>query len=188
LRNPKNKEPIKRMSDEELVEGCLKNDKASQDYLYKKYASKMFGLCIRYSNTREEAEDVLQEGFIKVFNKIDRFKHEGSFEGWIRRIMINTALKSKDKRILKYENTGLENVREPKFESQVLGELNRKELIGIIDRLPEGYRVVFNLFAVEGYPHKEIAQMLQISEGTSRSQYSRARQSLIKIIEKIYTN
>jgi RNA polymerase sigma factor (sigma-70 family) len=175
------------MSDEELVEGCLRNDKASQDYLYKKFSSKMFGLCIRYSNTREEAEDVLQEGFIKVFNKIDRFKHEGSFEGWIRRIMINTALKSKDKRKLKYENAGLDNVREPKFDSQVLGELNRKELMRIINSLPEGYRVVFNLFAVEGYPHKEIAQMLQISEGTSRSQYSRARQNLIKIIDKTYT-
>ena len=175
------------MSDEELVEGCLKNDKASQEQLYKKFASKMFGLCIRYTNTREEAEDVLQEGFIKVFDKIDRFKHEGSFEGWIRRIMINTALKSKDKRILKYEHTGLDNVGEPRFESRVIGELDRKQLMKIIDQLPEGYKVVFNLFAVEGYPHKEIAQMLGISEGTSRSQYSRARQNLIKIIEKIYT-
>ena len=187
MKNPKNKEPIKWMSDEELVEGCIRNDKASQDYLYKKFSSKMFGLCIRYTNTREEAEDVLQEGFIKVFDKIDRFKHEGSFEGWIRRIMINTALKSREKRIAKYENTGLDHVKEPKFDSSVLSELNRKELMGIVNALPEGYRVVFNLFAVEGYPHKDIAKMLGISEGTSRSQYSRARQNLIKIIEKIYT-
>lgn len=187
MKNPQNKEPIKWMSDEELVAGCLRNDKASQEYLYKKYASKMFGLCIRYSNTREEAEDVLQEGFIKVFDKIDRFKHEGSFEGWIRRIMINTALKSKDKRKLKYENAGLDHVQEPKYDSKVLGEMGRRELMDIINKLPEGYRVVFNLFAVEGYPHKDIAEMLGISEGTSRSQYSRARQTLIKIIEKIYT-
>ncbi|MBO6518349.1 MAG: RNA polymerase sigma factor [Bacteroidia bacterium] len=172
-------------SDEELIKGCIREDRHMQGLLYQKYADKMFAVCLRYSNSREEAEDVLQEAFIKIFDKISKFRQEGSFEGWMRRIMVNTALRSWDKRARKFEPGNLDDITEPAQPAHVLDGIGAKEIMQMIRRLPEGYKVVFNLFAVEGYSHKEIGELLNINESTSRSQYARARKNLMQMIEKI---
>jgi len=127
----------------------------------------------------------LQEAFIKIFDKISKFRREGSFEGWMRRIMVNTALRSWDKRARKFEPGDLDHVQEPALDARVLGEMGAKEIMKLIEQLPDGYKVVFNLFAVEGYSHKEIGEMLNITESTSRSQYARARKSLKLMLEKL---
>jgi RNA polymerase sigma-70 factor (ECF subfamily) len=145
----------------------------------------MFAVCLRYTNSRQEAEDVLQEAFIKIFDKISKFRREGSFEGWMRRIMVNTALRSWEKRANKFEPGDLDNVQEPMTTVSVLDGIGAKEIMAMIDKLPEGYKVVFNLFAVEGYSHKEIGELLNINESTSRSQYARARRNLKQMIEKL---
>lgn len=172
------------MSDEELIEGCIREDRNAQGLLYKKYASKMYAVCLRYSNTKEEAEDVLQDAFMKIFDKISYFRNDGSFEGWMRRIMVNTALRSRDKRALKFEPGDLESVPEPIIASSVLAEMNVKEIMHEIAQMPEGYRLVFNLNAVEGYNHKEIGEILGINESTSRSQFARARKYLMNLLNK----
>lgn len=173
------------MSDEELIEGCIREDRGFQGLLYEKYADRMFGVCLRYSSTREEAEDILQEAFIKIFDKISKFRGDGSFEGWLKRIMVNTALSSKDKRVLKYETHDIDDAPEPGIDPGAIHAMSQQEIVDLINQLPEGYKVVFNLFAIEGYPHKEIAAMLNISESTSRSQYARARKQLMKMIGKV---
>jgi len=167
-----------------LIEGCVKEDRDSQAQLYQKYANKMFGVCLRYCNTREEAEDVLQDAFVKIFDRISTFRKEGSLEGWIRRIMVNTALKSRDKRRKKFEVSDLDSVAEPEFNANVIANINTKDLMRIIAALPEGYQHVFNLYAVEGYSHKEIGDILGVSESTSRSQYSRARKILMEKVNQ----
>jgi RNA polymerase sigma factor (sigma-70 family) len=172
------------MSDDELIKGCIREDRHLQGLLYEKYANKMYAVCLRYSKTREEAEDVLQDAFMKILDKISYFRGEGSFEGWMRRIMVNTALRSKDKRIMKFEPGNLEDVIEPSIGSVVLGDMNVKEIMKLINQMPEGYRLVFNLSAVEGYSHKEIGKILGINESTSRSQYARARKYLMNLMEK----
>ena len=170
------------ISEEQLIEGCCKGDRLAQRNLYEIYSRKMFGVCIRYCNNREEAEEVLQEGLLKVFTKIGDFKKEGSLESWIKRIIINTALdlyrRNKNRQA---ETEWQENIN---VEVEPLTDLKAKELLQIIKTLPIGFRTVFNLYAVEGYNHGEIANLLNISEGTSKSQYSRARQHLVKLIEK----
>ena len=168
------------LDDQDLIKGCLKEDRNSQAELYKKYSNKMYAVCLRYCNTREEAEDVLQDAFVKIFDRISSFRGDGSLEGWIRRIMVNTALKSRDKRRMKFESGDIEHVAEPSFNAQVISEINKKDLMKVIRELPEGYKHVFNLYAVEGYSHKEIGEMFDITESTSRSQYSRARKMLIE--------
>lgn len=172
------------MSDEELIEGCIREDRNVQGLLYKKYSNKMYAVCLRYCNTREEAEDVLQDAFIKIFDKISYFRGDGSFEGWMRRIMVNTALRSRDKRMLKFEPGDLDKVAEPVIPSSVLGEMNVKEIMHEVEQMPEGYRLVFNLNAVEGYNHKEIGEILGINESTSRSQFARARKYLMNLLNK----
>ena len=169
-------------SDEQLIAGCLKGDKLSQRDLYDKYSRKMFGVCLRSCNRREEAEEVLQEGLLKVFHNLKDFKREGPLESWIKRIIINTALdfyrRNKNRQ---QETEWQENII---ISIEPLTELKTKELLKIIQSLPLGFRTVFNLYAIEGYNHAEIGDMLNISEGTSKSQYSRARQHLMTMIEK----
>ena len=169
-------------SDEHLIAGCLKGDKLSQRDLYDKYSRKMFGVCLRYCNRREEAEEVLQEGLLKVFHNLKDFKRVGPLESWIKRIIINTALdfyrRNKNRQ---QETEWQENII---ISIEPLTELKTKELLKIIQSLPLGFRTVFNLYAIEGYNHAEIGDMLNISEGTSKSQYSRARQHLMTMIEK----
>ena len=159
-----------------------------QQELYRRYASKMYGVCLRYAANTEVAEDISQEGFIKIFNKINSYRGEGSFEGWIRRIFVNTAIEQFRKKIYLQPLTETEeNTVEGKYLS-VLDNLAEKDIIQLVQQLSPGYRTVFNMYVVEGYTHKQIAEMLGISEGTSKSQLSRAKlilQDLVKaFIEK----
>ncbi len=163
---------------EQLIERCRDFDRKAQHDLYERYAPKMLAVCIRYVKKKEEAEEVLMNGFIKIFNKIEDFNDEGSFEGWVRRIMVNESLNH-----IRYrKNLFVETDEEESWPEPQHAPLESKEtttaLMQMIDELPIGYRTVFNLFAIEGYGHKEIADMLEIDEKTSRSQLSRARKQL----------
>lgn len=161
------------LHEESLILACKEGDRGAQNSLYKKFGGKMLAICKRYLKDQMEAEDVLMEGFLKVFLKIREFKNEGSLEGWIRRIMVNECLMSLRKRKITYpmEEEAL-LVPEP---AAVLEQMTSLEIQEHILRLPDGFRTVFNLYAIEGYSHAEIAEQLGISEGTSKSQLSRAR-------------
>jgi RNA polymerase sigma factor (sigma-70 family) len=173
---------------QQLVKDCLKGKPAAQKQLYELYAPQMLGVCYRYTKSREDAEDVLQEGFVRVFKFMDQYKQEGELGAWIRRIMVNTVLNYL-KQSKKYQHDLLFD----KAELHVVSnddpavKLDAKELAQLIRQLPTGYQTIFNLHAVEGYSHVEIAQMLGINEGTSRSQYMRGRQLLINWINNTAT-
>ena len=175
----------KMLSEEKLINKCLSNDSKAQKELYNRFAPKMWGVCLRFAKNAMIAEDILQEGFIKVFCKLEQYTHEGSFEGWIRRTMINTAINYFKKNINSYNEQVYDDVifNEGVKESALDG-MAAQELLTVIQKLPEGYRLVFNLHAIEGYTHKEISKMLNISENTSKSQLSRARNALQKKIKK----
>lgn len=145
----------------------------------------MYALCLRYARNRMEAEDIMQDGFIRVFRKMHTFKHKGSFEGWIRRIMVHTAIKYFKKGSNKNEFSNLEEVSEKKVESKAVGNISEAELLQLIDTLPLGYKTVFNLYVIEGYKHHEIAEMLDIGESTSRSQLLKARKVLQNALKKL---
>jgi len=172
------------LDERELIKGCVNNDVHCQKVLYEMYAPKMMGVSLRYCNSKMEAEDVLQDAFIKVFNKIKTFKGEGSFEGWIRKIVVFTALKSNDKRVKKFEPGSLDNIPERSFDPRAISNMETDTLLKILQELPDGYRTVFSMYAIEGYSHKEIGEALGVSEVTSRTQYSRAKQQLIKLLAK----
>ena len=166
------------ISDSDLIEGCIRGDRRMQRELYNRFAPKMYGVCVRYAANAEEAEDILQEGFIKVFKKMGSFRGEGSFEGWIRRIFVNTAIEYyRKKTYLQPITEQEENTVEGKYLT-VLDNLAEKDIIKLVQQLSPGYRTVFNMYVVEGYTHKQIADQLGISEGTSKSQLSRAKQIL----------
>lgn len=171
------------MSDEELVQRCINNDAAAQEYLFKHFSGKLLGLCARYCESIEEAEDVLQDGFIKIFQKMESFRNQGSLEGWMKRIMVNTALDAFRKNKNSRYNIDIETIEYPSEQYTVTDSMEAKDLMKIIRSMPPGFRTIFNLFAIEGYPHKEIAQMLGITESTSKSQYSRARVYLQKVLQ-----
>lgn len=173
------------LSEKQLINKCLNSDSKAQKELYNRYAPKMWGVCLRFAKNSMIAEDLLQEGFIKVYSKLEQYTHEGSFEGWIRRTMINTAINYFKKNITSYNEQVYDDViyKEGIKENAIDG-LAVQELLGIIQELPEGYRMVFNLHAIEGYTHKEISKMLEISENTSKSQLSRARNVLQEKIRK----
>lgn len=171
-------------SDSDLIEGCLKGDRTMQRELYERFAPKMYGVCLRYAGNAEEAEDILQEGFIKVYNKVGSFRREGSFEGWIRRIFVNTAIEHYRKKIyLQPIGDYEENSIEGQYLS-VLDHLAEKDIIQLVQQLSPGYRTVFNMYVIEGYTHRQIAEELGISEGTSKSQLSRAKQILQELVKK----
>jgi RNA polymerase sigma factor (sigma-70 family) len=171
------------MTDEQIVQGCISKNAIAQKHLYEKFSRKMMGVCLRYCDNTEEAEDVVQNGFISVFQNIDSFRGSGSLEGWIRKIMVNTALTNLRKNKKLKQNIELDSVEFMLPSSNYLSEsFAAKDLLKIIQTLPTGFRTVFNLYAIEGYSHKEIGDMLGISEGTSKSQYSRAKAHLQKII------
>jgi RNA polymerase sigma factor (sigma-70 family) len=170
------------------VRDCQEHNSRAQRELYDMFKSKMFGTCLRYASSYEDAQDVLQEGFIKVFEKINQFGFKGSFEGWVRRIMVNTALE-KYRVHYRHVSTDENIVTDDNEESNdITADLNARELIGIIQELTPGYRVVFNMYALDGYSHKEISEMLNISEGTSKSNLSRARTILQEKVKKSYLN
>ncbi len=166
---------IHRATEQELITGCINRDHAAQKRLYDTFSSKMYALCCRYVKDSMEAEDVLVTAFTKVLDKINQYKSEGSFEGWIRRIVVNEALTHLRKSRFMYLETELEVAHyEPDYQT-TSDHLEAEDLLTMIDELPAGYRVVFNLYAIDGYSHKEIAEQLGISENTSKSQLSRAR-------------
>ena len=173
----------------ELIGRCKKSDRKAQEWLYKQLASKMLGVCMRYATSRVEAEDILQNGFIKLFSKLDDFRGEGSFEGWVRRIMVHSAIEYYRKN---YKMMQVMDIEESGYEQQVqahiIEKLNAQELLTLLQQLPAGYRMVFNMYAIEGYSHKEIAGMAGITEGASKSQLSRARAILKEQIEKMERN
>jgi RNA polymerase sigma-70 factor (ECF subfamily) len=171
------------VTEESLIEGCISGKREFQELLYKRYAGKMLSVCSRYVKSREEAEDIAQEGFVKVFRSIATFQRIGPLENWIRRIMINTALGYLRAQKRGLDFTDIEHLKcHPKSDQDTLSEINAKDLVGLIHSLPTGYRAVFNLFVMEGYSHLEIAAMLSISEGTSKSQLAKARNWLKKNI------
>lgn len=163
-------------SEEKLIRGCQKGEASAQREIYNKYAGKMMGVCLRYVNSRFEAEDILVSGFMRVFEKIGQYKHEGSFEGWLRRVMVNEALGYIRKNKSIYMEVEIEKAGyQSDFNTEASQHLEAEELLQLVQQLPPGYKTVFNLYAIEGYSHKEIAEMLGISENTSKSQLSRAR-------------
>lgn len=157
-----------------------------QRQLYERYASKMYAVCLRYARAHADAADMLQEGFIKVFSKIDQFQFQGSFEGWMRRIMVNTALRAYQRRYHEQEQSGLEQLPEVSVSPDAVDALSEAELLTLIGQLPEGYKLVFNLVAIEGYSHAEAAEMLGIQESTSRSQLTKARRWLGEQLEQMH--
>ncbi len=160
-----------------IISGCLKGNRKDQEILYRRHAAKLYAVCLQYSGNDEEARDILQEGFIKIFENLCYYKHEGSFEGWIRRIMVNTALERYRSKHNLYRVDDIDLIPEPDAEpdNEDYAGLEAGDLLEIIRELPPKYRMVFNLFAIEGYSHKEISQMMNISEGTSKSNLARAR-------------
>lgn len=168
------------MNEAELIKGCINEERASQQKLFKAYAGKMLVVCMRYTRNRQEAEDILQDGFVRVFDNIRKFSFNGSFEGWVRKIMINCALRNYRKSSYQKEQIGIADDYDMPTNATVIEKLSEQELLALIDELPEGYKMVFNLYAIEGYSHKEIAEMLVINEGTSRSQLNKARKYLQK--------
>jgi len=175
------------VTEEELISGCIRKEAKCQKQLFDLYAGRLFGVCLRYARNRGDAEDILQDAFIKIFDKISQFKREGSFEGWMKRIAVNTALKKYSVSRYRQEVTDSDKIGrlEISLDETVYSHLGEKELLKMIQDLPEGYRLVFNLYVMEGYQHNEIAEMLNIQAGTSRSQLVKARMMLQKQILEI---
>jgi RNA polymerase sigma-70 factor (ECF subfamily) len=172
------------ITESDLINGCIEGNRQMQEELYRRFSPRMYAVCLRYAVNTEEAEDILQEGFIKVFKKLTSFRSEGSFEGWIRRIFVNTAIEHfRRKRYLQPVTEKEENTIEGKYLS-VLDEMAEKDILALVQQLSPGYRTVFNMYVVEGYSHKEIAEMLDISEGTSKSQLSRAKVILQEMVRE----
>ncbi|MBI1223138.1 MAG: sigma-70 family RNA polymerase sigma factor [Bacteroidetes bacterium] len=172
------------MTEKELIQGCKENKRLHQEALYRKYSRKLFGICLRYANSEMEAEDTMQEVFIRIFTKIGQYKEGGSFEGWLNRVCVNHAIEvyRRNKRLVFIES--YEGDYEESYDTRLLEKLGADEITQLINTMPEGYRMVFNLYAIEGYTHKDIGEIMGISEGTSKSQFSRAKGHLVKLLAK----
>lgn len=170
------------MDELQIIAGCKEQKREAQKLLYETYARKMYSICLRYSSDSDAAQDLMQDGFIKVFAHIGSFQEKGSFEGWMKRIFINLALENLRKKKSIFESSddiqNLPEVVDESTEEEGMYRISETELLKMVQNLPRGYSAVFNLYAIEDYSHKEIAEILGISEGTSRSQYVRARQML----------
>lgn len=169
---------MRELTERELVEGCQREDRRCQELLYGRYSRRMYAVCLRYARHQLEAQDLMQEGFIRVFDKLGSFRMEGSLEGWVRRIMVHTCINHYRKKAFQNERFGLEHVPDQPVEPLALDRLGQEELLTLVSALPDGYRMVFNLFAIEGFDHGEIAEMLGCGESTSRSQLAKARRML----------
>ena len=171
---------------DKIIEGCQKGQRSFQKLLYDRYSPVLMGICIRYSHSTDEAQDILQDSFVKILKQIVKFEHKGSFEGWMKRIVVNTAITNYRKN-LKHYNQGELDDYSSQFHSTSMYETDftHEELLNIIKELPEGYRMVFNLYAIEGYKHKEIGELLGIDVATSKSQYSRAKKAIRKKMEEV---
>lgn len=176
------------MNETDLIQGCVRRDTIAQHTLFEKYAGILMTICRRYAGDQHEAEDMLQEAFINIFNHINQFKSAGSFEGWLKRITVNAAIKILQRRKIKI--VGITNDQHELIspDSNVISDLSAEDLLKLISQLPDGYRVIFNSYVIEGYSHDEIAGMLKIKTATSRSQLSKARAILkdkINFLQKI---
>lgn len=172
------------ISDSDLIKGSIAGDRRMQETLYQRFAPKMYAVCLRYANNTDDAQDLLQEGFIKVFRNLDKFRYEGSFEGWMRRVFVNTAIEQFRKKV--HLNT-ISEKEERVIEDESWNALDRlaeKDIIELVQGLSPGYRTVFNMYVIEGYTHREIGELLGISEGTSKSQLARAKAILQKKVEE----
>lgn len=173
------------MTEEKFLKGCRENLATAQEALYSRYSPKMLGVCYRYAKNQEDAEDMLQEGFMKVFSQIRQFKAEGSLEGWIRKIIVHTCINILKKNKKFDDSVSLIYAYDLKLnEYNVSSLLQAKQVVECVRLLPIGYRTVLNLYAIEGFSHKEIGDILSIEESTSRSQYTRAKALLQEILMK----
>ncbi len=170
------------MTEQQLIKGCIQRNVDCQRMLFEQYAGRMMTICLRYSCDRPEAEDMLQEAFIKIFSHIGQYKFEGSFEGWMKRIVVNCALKMIQKKRIRFSELSNQDLIPTQTDSYALSSLTEDELLKLISKLPDGYRIVFNLYVMEGYSHDEIAVLLGIEATTSRSQLVKARKLLQKQI------
>ena len=169
----------------ELIDGCVVGDRQSQNNLYQELVPRMFAVCLRYSKSREEAEEILQEGFIRVFEYIHQYKFNGSFEGWVRKIMVNCALQKYRNKRQMHAVVNIDNIANEQLGNEdILSQLGVKELLNMVQQLSPAYRTIFNLYVFEGMKHREIAEHLGISEGTSKSNLSDARAFLQKAVNK----
>ncbi len=171
------------MTEETILQGCLRNESTAQKELYNRYSPKMLAVCYRFGHNREDAEDMLQEGFIKVFSQIHTFRNQGAFEGWVRRIIVHTCINNLKKNKKFNESVDIIHATTLQVREETVPSIvQAKQVVECIRLLPLGYRTVLNLYAIEGYSHKEISVMLEIEESTSRSQYTRAKQMLEDIL------
>ena len=171
--------------DQIIIQGCLKGNRQAQSDLYQKYKSMLFGVCLRYASNHEEAEDILQDGFIAIYRDLYQYRPVGALGAWLRKVMVNTALQHLRKKKKMFSQVSLEKVYHLEDrDTDIFGQFRAKALVGMLQQLPDGYRTVFNMYVVEGYSHKEIAEQLNISESTSKSQLSRAKASLREKLEK----
>ncbi len=178
------------MTDTELVENCVNGDEVCQNILYKKFAPTMLAVCRRYTSNIEEAEDVLHDGFIRVYIYLDKYRSDGSLEGWIRRIMVSTALNNYKKNLKSLYHADINEI-EGTFEDVRISnnaKLNADVLLKMITELPKGYQLVFNLYEIEGYNHKEISEMLGVSLSTSKTQLIKARYALQQKVNRLINN
>jgi RNA polymerase sigma factor (sigma-70 family) len=171
------------LTEQELIKGCIKQNPLCQRMLFDQYAGKFMTVCLRYANDAMEAEDMLQDGFVRIFNNIHQFKFEGSFEGWMRRIMVNVCLKQLQKKKLYFSE--IKEYNGPALDANAYTHLGEEDLMKLISNLPDGYRFVFNMNGIEGYSHEEIATMLNIQPSTSRSQLVKARKMLQQQIAEL---
>ncbi|HRH37047.1 MAG TPA: sigma-70 family RNA polymerase sigma factor [Flavobacteriales bacterium] len=169
---------MRELTERELVKGCLDGEHRCQEALYSRYARRMYAVCLRYARHELEAQDLMQEGFIRVFEKLKDFRMDGSLEGWVRRIMVHTSINHYRKKAFQMEKFGMERMPDDVVESDAVGKLGEQELLSMVSSLPDGYRMVFNLYAIEGYDHAEIADLIGCGESTSRSQLAKARRLL----------
>lgn len=177
------------MESRELIQECINNDAKAQEELYRRFAPKMYGICMRFAKNRAEADDILQEGFIRVFGNLNKFRAEGALEAWIRRTVINTAINYYNSNLRFSKDTDIEkyDFADCSYEDAI-SQISTKELLKMVQELPKGYRKVFNLYTIEGYSHKEISEMLDISVNTSKSQLTRARGALRKKYQSVEYN
>ena len=178
------------IDDHYLIKRCIQKDRKCQRILYEKYASLMLGVCMRYTGNRAEAEDILQEGFLKAFTNIGQYSGKGKFLSWLKSIMVNTAITQFHQGKKHRDHAGIDEIYDSSLKDQGtvsgLERLKEEDLLKVITELPRGFRMIFNLYAIEGYKHHEIAEMLRIDEGTSKSQYSRARKYIRARLGKLY--
>lgn len=172
---------------EKVIQGCQKQKRKDQILLYKQYAPLLLGICLRYANDKSEAEDILQDSFLKIFKSIHEFKGTGSLESWMKKVVVNTAISNFHKEKKHYYHNEIETIKEIElpYTAPADKDLETAELMNLLKTMPEGYKMIFNLYAIEGYKHKEIAEKLQIDESTSKSQYLRAKNWLIREMKKL---